>query len=195
MRTKKNWKDALLGSFEIFLFMRQGVERFSTSKEAAVKSFIWPAVLLPFVLFIYAFHSTGYSAPLLLSLHGARILISFSLFLYVLYMFSRHYGRAEHFYRAVTVQNWMNAPIFLFTIPIIVSLFANVSGTEDLFARKDNTYATFVTLGSYVYLGFVLTHSLKIPWEMCGFLAIVGLAIDQELLDGATLVRDYLTAG
>jgi len=54
-------------------------------------------------------------------------------------------------------------------------------------------YAIFITMLGYVYCAFVLTHTFRIPWEMGGFIAIVGLAIDQNMLEITTQIRDALT--
>ena len=54
-------------------------------------------------------------------------------------------------------------------------------------------YAVFVEIIGYVYSAFVITYCFKLPWEMGGFIAIVGLAINENLFDLTNYIRDTLT--
>ncbi|MGB4056488.1 MAG: hypothetical protein WBK77_00180 [Alphaproteobacteria bacterium] len=203
MFSKKEILSNLLGCFEIMIFMPRGVERFSSRREDAIKSFIWPAIFSPVALFAFSFHSTGFSLPLLMLLHGGRMLLETFLFLGVVYLFCRHCNRQENFYQVVTAGNWLEIPFFILVLPIVVSLVFSGSGLElgdgwttshyqivGFFA----TYSVFITLAGYVYTAFILTHILRLPWELCGAVAIFGLGIDETLMDATVMLRDYLAA-
>ena len=79
--------------------------------------------------------------------------------------------------RFVTVNNWMNIPSAILLFPVLVCLVLGV----DRSAYEN--YALFITLVGYVYTGFIISKSFKLPWEMGAFIAIMGLAIDQHALD------------
>ncbi len=185
MFTKAEVKRNLLGCFEVVLFMRSGVERFVGTREAAIKSFIIPLILLPVTLLAMVALSQGYSASLLMSLHTVRIVLSILLFFTAVYFLSKQYDRGKYFYQFLTVANWMNIPGMILVLPIIYGIF--VQG-GDMEAMK--SYAVFITMLSYVYSAFIITHCFRFPWEMGGFIAIVGLAIDQHLLEFASFIRD-----
>lgn len=188
MFTKAEWKNNLLGCLEVFLFMPKGLERFSGEARDAFRSLIIPAVLLPLVLVTMVAMSPGFSPSLLISLHALRIVAALVLFLTVVYFFMRQYEREEHFFKFLNVSNWCNIPGVILVMPILVALMtgAEMSAME--------SYAVFITLVGYVYSAFVLTHCFRLPWELGGFIAIVGLAIDDNLLHLTVYVRDLIAA-
>lgn len=179
-------KNNLLGCFEVFLFMPSGIKRFSASKKSAVKSFIVPAILLPFVLYIMASMSVGFSANLLVPLHVGRIVISLALFFTIVYFLSKQFDRVEHFWRFITVTNWCEIIATILAVPI---LYGFISG-QDLSSFE--SYAVFITIAGYVYSAFIVTHAFRLPWELGGFIAIVGLAVNENLLEVTAFVRDSL---
>lgn len=184
--TKQEWANGLLGCFEVFLFMPKGIERFDTSAPTAVKSFLIPLVLSPVLLAVLAAFSSGFSFTYLMTLHSVRVLITSLLFLGVVYLMIRQYGREEHFMRFVTVNNWMTIPSTLFLLPVVVCL---VMGMDH---SVYESYALFVTLAGYVYTGFIISKSFKLPWEMGAFISIMGLAIDQHALDLTRNLQQFM---
>ena len=186
MFTKKEWKYNLVGCMEIFLFMPAGVGRFKSSRSAAIKSFVVPIALLPILLAVMAAMSAGFSLGILLSLHMVRIILAAVLFFAVVYFLSKQFERQEHFYKFLNVVNWSNIPGMFLTLPILGALVMGY----DMTALE--SYAVFITIVGYVYLAFILTHCFRFPWEMGGFIAIVGLAIDQNLLDVTVYIRDLI---
>ena len=186
--TKAEWKLNLIGCMEILLFMPVGVDRFNSSRSAAVRSFLVPIALLPILLAVMVAMSEGFPLAILISLHMIRIILSAALFFVVVYFLSKQFERQEHFYKFVNVVNWSNIPGVLLTLPILVALLMGY----DVTALE--SYAVFITIVGYVYSAFILTHCFRFPWEMGGFIAIVGLAIDQNLLDVTVYIRDLLVA-
>ncbi len=177
MFTRKETVESLKGCSEICLFMSRGISRFPTGAGAAVKSFLIPIILAPIVLAILIGVSSGFSFNYLLALHSARVVLTSALFLAVVYFMSKQYGREEHFFRFVTVNNWMTIPSTLLLLPIMGGL---VMGYD--YALFE-TYALFVTILGYIFIGFIVTNSFRLPWEMGGFIAILGMAIEQHGLD------------
>tara|TARA_R110002072_G_scaffold71113_3_gene170915 strand:- start:41 stop:610 length:570 start_codon:yes stop_codon:yes gene_type:complete len=186
MFTKQEWKQNLLGCLEIFLFMPNGVERFSNTRGDAIKSFIIPLALLPIVMAVMVAMSAGFSITTLLSLHLIRMIVTIALFLSVVYFLSKQFERNQYFHRFLIVSNWSNIPGMIMTLPILAALIFGYDMAEL------ESYAIFITIVGYVYSAFIITHCFRLPWEMGGFIAIVGLAIDQNLLDLTVYVRDMV---
>lgn len=186
MFSKNEWKQNLLGCLEVFLFMRQGIYRYSEERADAIKSFIIPVILLPFILAVMAVMSSGFSISVLVMLHLIRIVLTVLMFFAAVYYLSRQFGRNQYFYRFMTVSNWSNIPGVLMVMPILLGLLLGYD-----MAIFEN-YAIFITLVGYVYSAFIITHCFRLPWEMGGFIAIVGLAIDQNLLDITLYIRDMV---
>lgn len=177
MFTKKEIKQSLLGCFEILLFMKSGIERFETSKASAIKSFVIVLLLFPIsVITIMAIKNESNLSLIVLSEAGHMIGATV-IFLGFLYYFMKQYNKEEHFWRFITISNWMSIPSLIMLTPIFIGL---VTGVE---MQHFASFAIFMTLLGYVYKGFVLAHCFKIPWELGGFVAIISLAIDQNLLE------------
>lgn len=186
MFTKQEWKQNLLGCLEVFLFMPNSVERFSNMRRDVIKSFIIPLALLPVVMVVTVAMSAGFSVTILLSLHFIRMIVTIALFFSAVYFLSKQFERNQYFPRFLIVSNWSNIPGMILTLPILAALILgyDMAGLE--------SYAIFITIVGYVYSAFIITHCFRLPWEMGGFIAIVGLAIDQNLLDLTVYVRDMI---
>ena len=188
MFSTKEILNKLLGCFEITLFMKTGINRFPPEKRDAIKSFLVPLLLAPPTLMILVLKSPGYPVGLLFALHGARIILVTVLFLFLMYHFSKHLDRKNGFFQFVSVGNWMNIPVFLLLIPILVVLLTG--GTIE---GSIESYAIVITLLSYILTGFVATHTLRIPWEMGGAIAVISMFINQTSLQMVIDLRNYLT--
>lgn len=179
MFSKNEIKQNLIGCAEIMLFMQSGIERFEQiSKKDAVKSFVIPVLLLPLVLTILVLTSKeGYTTLYLIMVHSTRIIAGIIAYLLVVFYFSRLLKRREHFAKYVVVVNWSGLINVLLLPPILIYA---LSGAE---LQGIEAYAVFVALLGYVYLGFILTFALRIPWEMGGFMAVIGIFVDETMWD------------
>lgn len=187
MFTREEVKRKLLGCFEILLFMPAGVQRFEGGREQAMKSFIIPVVMLPFLLIVLVALSPEYAWALTVFVHFVRIVVTLAAVLGVVYLLAKQFKKEEYFYKFLNVSNWCNVPSVLFTVPI---LYAFLMG-HDIEALE--SYAVFVTLIGVFYSAFVMTHSFKVPWELGGFMAVAVLAIDQNIFIFANYVRDIMS--
>lgn len=186
MFSKAEWKNNLMGCLEVFLFMPNGVQRFSNSKRDAYKSFIIPVAFLPLTLMVIMAlpdESVG-PASLLLPLHVVRIILAVVLFLTAVYFLAKQCDREEHFYQFLNVSNWCNIAGLILVAPIVYGVFSG----QDMAAFE--AYAVFITIAGYIYTAFILTHCFRLPWEMGGFIAIIGLAIDENLFTVTHMLRD-----
>ncbi|MCB1721748.1 MAG: hypothetical protein H6860_02260 [Rhodospirillales bacterium] len=186
MFSKHELQQNLLGTFEISLFMRSGVERFEVGVDQVLRSFLWPLVALPIALIVTLFLSEGYSPWLLLILHSVRILLTYALSLILVFFFCKRVNRMEFLYKYIIVQNWFELALLALIAPMLVCLSIGMP------VEQVENYAVFITVLSYVYCGFILTYSLRIPWEMGGFIAVSFMFIDETAFDVLKFVRDTL---
>lgn len=190
MFTKQEIKQNIIGCLEIIIFMRTGVKRFqNVSRISAIKSFVIPVALLPLVLAVLVVTSKeGYSVPFVVSVHLLRIVIGAIIYLSIVYFLSKQLERQEHFCKFLVISNWLSLFDIILVSPILFYIYtgADVTAVEP--------YAVFSTLLGYVYVAFVVTHTFRIPWEMGGFLAIVGLAVDETMWDTLFFLVGNITA-
>tara|TARA_B100001989_G_C24520589_1_gene455648 strand:+ start:1005 stop:1577 length:573 start_codon:yes stop_codon:yes gene_type:complete len=187
MFTKTEIKQNFLGCLEIFLFMRKGIERFGTSNVSAVKSFIVPLALLPFSLL--AIMAVQSETPLntLIGIKMGHLAITAILFLAFVYYFMKQYDRQQHFWRFITISNWLSIPSMILLLPLLVGRLTGIETTAF------ESYIIFTAIINYVYLAFILTNCFRLPWELGGFIAIVSLAINEHTLKiGAVLHENFM---
>lgn len=187
MFTREELKQNLTAIMEIALFMPGGVERYSPTKSAAIRSFIVPALFLPLVIWIWVVRAETEPVSVVVAVHFIRMLLSIVIFFGLIYLLSRQYERQEHFYRFVTASNWHELMGTMMAAPIILALFTG--GSIEVWEN----YAIFVQILGYVYTGFIATHVFKLPWEMGGFIGVVSLAVMQNMLILGKMVESLLT--
>lgn len=186
MFTKKEIKQNLLGCFEICLFMRKGVERFEASKTSALKSFIIVLLLFPISIITIMAIKNESNLNLLVVSEAGHMIGAMIIFLGFVYYFMKQYNKEEHFWRFITITNWMSIPSMIMLAPIFIGLGAGVE------MQHFASFAIFMTLLGYIYKAFVLAHCFKIPWELGGFIAIVSLAINQNLSEVGVFLHTNL---
>ncbi len=188
MISSKELRSNLLGCFEIFLFMPKGIERFEVTPAKAIKSFLIPLALLPFILMVVVgMTDDTFSPSVVVFLNVLRISLSVLFFLSAVYFLTKQFDRQRHFYRFILISNWLNINAIIMVSPILIGMYMGVS------PETFEVYAVFVEIIGYVYSAFVITYCFKLPWEMGGFIAIVGLAINENLFDLTNYIRDTLT--
>ena len=63
---RQTLKSTLIGVSEILVFMPSAVARFGESRHEALRSFIYPALLYPFILWAFSIKNPGHGADVLL---------------------------------------------------------------------------------------------------------------------------------
>jgi len=181
-------KSNLLGCFEIFLFMPKGIDRFDVTPAKAIKSFLIPLALLPFILMIVVgMTNDEFSPSVVVFLNVMRIALSVLFFLSAVYFFTKQFERQQHFYRFILISNWLNINAMIMVSPILIGMSMGMD------SEAFEVYAVFGEIAGYVYSAFVITYCFRLPWELGGFIAIVGLAINENLFDLSNYIRDSLT--
>lgn len=175
-------KDKLLGCFEICLFMKEGVNKFGSSKQESLRSFLIPILFMPLALYVSALVSDSSESFFTYILKGVQIVIGYGLFLTLVYLGAKQFQKQENFPKFVTAYNWITLPLMLFVLPIIFIVFTggNYEGLK--------TYAVFITIISYVFTGFIATYALRLPWELGAVVAVISMAIEEVL----SKVTEYL---
>ena len=179
LEMKKN----LAGALDVALFMPSGARRFSSDKRAFKLSFLVPLALLPLTLItVLAAHPSEALAPgsaeILMTIYGLRFCISLGLFLGVVYFMAKSMDRLDAFYRFGTANNWLSVPAATLTLPLIVMFLGGHYTWAEIYP-----FMVLITLYAYGYTAYMASRVLRLPLEMGGFVAIIGMAINQTSLD------------
>ena len=179
MFSKDEIKQNMIGCFEILLFMTKGFDRFTrVTARDAIKSFIFPIALMPVALSVHVITAEeGYDTSYIVSAHLMRTLLSAGTYLGIVYYFSKLMNRQEHFAKYLVIANWGSIIGIILVSPILLYVYtgADVSAVEN--------YPIFITVIGIFYRAFIMTNVFKIPWEMGGFMAIIGLGIGETMWD------------
>jgi hypothetical protein len=188
MFLNREWRQNLLGSLEIALFMRAGAQRFSPSADMMKKSFLIPIVLLPLSLLVVVFaHPEGamdaLSLQIISVIYALRLFVYLAAFLGMVYLMASKLGRLEDFYRFAVANNWLTIPAAALMLPLTLLFMNGVYEFSEIYPLM-----VFVTLYSYACTAFMATHILRIPAELACFVAIAGMAINQTTLHALKFV-------
>lgn len=182
MFLKGEIKRSLLGCLEFSLLMRQGRNRFGSSYDEAVRSFIIPILLSPPILLVIML----YPAPELSELSRNTLALMFALrmaviniaFLAAVWWIVGEINRREYFFQFVIANNWLSLPATLLIIPCIW-LSLNGSFTwEELYP-----FTCVLMLYSYLFTAFMASSILRVPLELAGFITFISYIVNTHSLD------------
>ena len=189
--TKEEVKRNLLGSLEVALFMPEARSRFGTGAEEAIRSFLIPTLLLPItLLLVYTFPKPGLadaSANAIAILYSLRMVLTWGLFLGSVYWLAKNVNRREYFCQFVIAVNWLAIPATLAYVPAILLLASGAYSWQELYP-----FTVSLTLYGYAFTAFMAAYVLRVPWELAGFIAVIGLIVDDYTSDLISFVSDKL---
>ncbi|MCB9989657.1 MAG: hypothetical protein H6868_10065 [Rhodospirillales bacterium] len=182
MYSRKEWKNNLLGSLEIALLMRNFRDRFESTPENAVKSFAIPAILFPLAMMVVFVFPNPYfaddTAKAISFLYAFRLMISWGLFLGAVYWISRHIDRREHFLQFVIAYNWLSLAAAVMFAPIAWLVVSGAYSYQEMYPL-----AMCVVIYTYYCTAFIANATLRIPWELAGFVTMICYAVNTHTLD------------
>lgn len=176
-------KNHLIGCLEAALFMPVCAKRFNSSSKAMKKSFLIPFMILPITLItVLSAHPhadiTGGTQTLLMVIYSMRLFIYLGVFFGIVYFMAKNMNRLEQFNQFVTANNWLTLPAAILTLPLLIAFINGYYSWADIYPLM-----VCITLYSYAYTGFMVTHILRIPWELACFIMVIGMAVHQTSLD------------
>ena len=175
-----------MGALEILVMMPTVLDRFSARKDDAIKSFVYPLLLYPFVLWSFSVvHQTR--DPIAYLLHALTAWGGVFVFFSVIYYVTKQQGKKDCFWQFVNMANTQSILSFFLLIPIFLMTWNHV--TEGEFFKH---YWVFFILTDMVFTGFVITKSLRLNAYLGAFFATIGLFFADV---GGQLVRLYLDSG
>ena len=175
-------KNNLLGTLEIALFLRGGVDRFQPTNKNFKTSFLIPILLLPMTLATVFFaHPAGELADgatqILAIIYTLRLFLSLGLFLGFVYIMAKTLDKTNEFKRLATANNWITIPAAVAMLPLLAMFLSGSHSWTEIYPMM-----VCITLYSYAYSGFMIAHVMRIPYELAGFMAIAGMVIHQSSL-------------
>ncbi len=191
--SKTEIKTNLLATLEMALLMPQGPARFTNDISAMFRSFWLMIVVMPFTY--YAISLLQPATPqiaelsyiLVAFMFTMKILVATVLTLLLSYGFAKQYERMDHFCTAITALNWSGLINTLLFLPAVLMVGSGAYIWDDIYG-----YLVFLMLYGYVITGFILTYTMRIPWELGGFLAVCFMAINQTSIDLMYWIASHL---
>jgi len=169
-------RNHLRGCLEVPVFLAQGVERFSGTKQAFLKSFLITLLLIPLTVPIAALNP-DYANLSIFSIFVAvvyRTLIATAFLLGTIWMLCFYLDRKDRFYQFGTAYNWLGLSIYVLVLPFYVIVATGMFTWPEMM-----NLLIFIMLYSYVILGFMAKHVLKMNLFGALGVAILGMACDE----------------
>lgn len=163
--------------------MRSGVERFSSTKKAAIKSFLVPIAAVPLVLFIISLQWASPADRVMFPFEVLRLIAIYAIFYTVINLLTKQIDRNQYFFQFINAGNWITLPLAILIAPIAILVGFEIN----TYASLEN-YAIFTAIVGYILTGYVATQALRIPWQLGAFIAIISLAIHDITMQ----VYDFL---
>ena len=166
----QSFKDTLKGVGEIFIFMPEAIRRFSGEKRDAVRSFIYPLMFYPVILLAFS-NRNDITDPATLLFHALVCWAGLFGFFAILWWATAQTDRRDRFWLFVNVMNcqWILS-MAIFAVGVI-----GYNVAHGMFEQ----YWIFYLLVDLLYTAFIITYTLKFPWQLGGFWAILNLFISD----------------
>ncbi len=173
-------KKKLTGAFELVLLASRGVEKFTGTKEEALKSFIIPILLVPFSLwfaFIYPPKGMeeGYPAEAIFAYVVARYFITLIFTLAAVSFVAKLLKRQDRFWLFVEATNWASVAMSFIMIPFMMAAIFGVFPREEM----DRIIAILEIYG-YIITACIAWRAFQTFWQIAGAITILTLFITQE---------------
>lgn len=174
---KQSLGRTLLGVFELSIFMPSFLDKFSSDKRDALKSFLFPVLLYPIIAMTFAANQAAEPGwPLMI----AHFFVSWGgLFLFygVVHVLARAMRREDFFWQSIHVLNAQSILTFVLMLPLIVPILGFDAHIED--SHPLTNYWVFLLLAGMAYKAFILAQSLRLNLPLGGFLAVLNLYISD----------------
>jgi hypothetical protein len=172
----KNLKSTLLGVFELTIFMPSFLGRFSASRDDAIRSFIFPAIVYPLVAMAFAYNQVTTPGANVMAAHAILSWGGLFLFYGILHALSRAVRRDDFFWQTVHVLNAQSLITFILLLPLVLPmvLMGEKIGTGGL-----THYWIMVLLIGMAYKAYIIAYGLRLNLPLGGFLATVHLYISD----------------
>ena len=115
---------------------------------------------------------------ILIAIYSLRLVIYLAAFLGLAYVVAKKMDKLKSFYQFATANNWLMLPAIVLTIIPVAGMTAGYYSWADI-----QPLIIMTTFYSAACTAFMITHVMRVPWELAGFAAITGLAIHQTSLD------------
>lgn len=180
---KQTFRRSALGAFETVIMMPTALDNFSSRKEDALRSFIYPLLLYPLILWSFSVRNNTHDV-VALGLHALTAWSALFGFYAIMYAVAKWRGKREYFWQYVNMANALYIATAVILMPVFLMVW-NGAANGPFFDQ----YWLFYIVVSVVLTAFVITKSLRLNWYMGGFFAILGLHIGDV---GSRIVQAYI---
>ena len=175
-------KRNLLGCLETALFMPEGAERFSESKQGMMRSLFIPFLVLPVTAITFiAAHPIQLSheaTQAMAAIYLVRTILYLACFMGFSYIMAKSLDRLDSFYKLTAAHNWLLLPAAILMLPLSLAFINGAYSWDEVFPL-----IVFITFYFYAYLAYMSTKVLNIPLELGIFIAAASMALNQTALD------------
>ena len=183
MTDGRSIKQKIIGGFELFFLFGRGMENFSGTRAAALRSLAIPAATFIYGLIFHAIWpyppkgmEAGYDYWQVTRTVTAHFLLALFLSSGFTYLVAWAFAKREKFWLLFEASNWVGVTGFLVGLPL--SLLATFA-----LAPREAMDRVFVILTLYGVLvtACIIRAGLRVNWQLAAGIALGGFCIDNEL--------------
>lgn len=175
-------RDKIIGGFKLMLLFRSGVNKFTGTREEALRS-----IAVPFLVYAASYAvpgdiyppkgmETGYSGSQIIGTMVAHFILSFILGTLLVAFLAYLLERKDRFWLYFSASNWTTVPIFIVTFPLYWMAIKGIVPR----APMDRVFA-IMSLYTYCVSGCIAYGALRINWMLAGAIAVAIMFVQQEL--------------
>ena len=180
---KQTLKHSAIGAFETVIMMPTVLEHFTQRKEDAFRSFIFPLLLYPVVLWSFSVRNHTHDLGAF-GLHALTAWGGMFGFFAIMYAVAKWQGKREYFWQFVNMSNAQYIASAVLLLPVFLMVYNNAADGPFF-----DQYWLFYVFVDIVLSAFVIAKALRLNWYLGGFFAILGLYISDV---GSQIVQAYL---
>lgn len=180
---KQTLKHSAIGAFETVIMMPTVLEHFTSRKEDALRSFIFPLLLYPIILLSFSMRNHTHDLGAL-GLHALTVWGGLLGFYAIMFYVAKWRGGLAYFWQYLNMANAQYMVTALLLIPVFLMVF---NGAAD--GPFFDQYWLFYLFINMVLTGFIITKALRLNWYLGGFFAVLSLYISDI---GSRIVQAYL---
>ena len=176
----KEIRKCLTGAFDLCLFTGRGIRAFDGGWAQALRSFWIPALLLPLALAYNVAHPEislkGYPALQIVLTNFFLILLSMAAWFALVWVFADKLKAKDKLPVFIAAYNWVGLIMLFPMLPVMAGLVFEW-GPEDQLERA----MILIQVYAYSVTACIAYRAFSIPWQLAGFLAVVGLFVDDTM--------------
>lgn len=175
-----DFKNKMTGAFGLLMLFSDGLNKFSGTKQAALKSLLIPLLLFPVGMWFATIYppkgmEEGYGLDVILTYVAAQTVISFLFATLAVYVVAHLLKCGEKFWLYLEASNWTGLAFAIVTLPFVAM------AAYEIFPREEmDRIIAIITMYGYLVTACIVWKSFRTFWQIAGATSVLTLFVNNE---------------